>query len=79
MTEPVPQQEQHEKEEGGIRWISVKKVANELGIKPPTVWYYINTRSIPTRKFDFDKKKYIPIDRFQELLQEKRAAESGLR
>ncbi len=73
----APQQELREEE--GVSWISVPLAAQRLGVKPPSVWYYINSRSIPTKKFDFDKKKYIPFDRFQEILKAKQEAQSGLR
>lgn len=71
--------EQEQREEEGISWISIPLAAQRLGVKPPAVWYYINSRKIPTKKFDFDKKRYIPFDQFQEILKDKEASRKGLR
>ncbi len=68
-----------QREEGGVSWISIPLAAERLGVKPPAVWYYIKSRDIPTKKFDFDKKRYIPFERFQEILKAKEASKTGLR
>jgi hypothetical protein len=70
---------QAERSEEGISWISIEKVAEGLGVKKPAVWYYIKKRSIQTKKFEFDRKTYIPFSDYQSIQAAKSAALPGLR
>lgn len=70
---------QHGESEESIQWISIEKVAEGLGVKKPAVWYYIKRRGIQTKKFEFDRKTYIPFSEYQSLQIAKSSASSGLR
>lgn len=70
---------QQRKSEETIQWISIEKVAEGLGVKKPAVWYYIKRRGIQTKKFEFDRKTYIPFRVYQSIQAAKSAASSGLR
>jgi hypothetical protein len=67
------------REEGESRWISIELVADRLGVKRPAVYYYIKKLQIPTKKFAFDRKAYIPIADFERIKSAKAAALPGLR
>lgn len=73
------EQKQDERSEEGVRWISIEKVAEGLGVKKPAVWYYIKKRKIQTKKFEFDRKTYIPFSEYQSIQAAKAAALPGLR
>jgi hypothetical protein len=70
---------QAERSEEGISWISIEKVADGLKVKKPAVWYYIRKMEIPTKKFPLDRKTYIPISSYEGILAAKAAAMPGLR
>jgi len=71
--------QQETKEEGGVTWISIERVAESLDVKRPAVYYYIKKMNIRTKKFEFDRKAYIAIVDFERIQAAKKAALSGLR
>lgn len=77
--EDNPQDNQQIREEGENRWISIELVAERLGVKRPAVYYYIKKLQIPTRRFELDRKAYIPIADFERIKAAKAAALPGLR
>jgi hypothetical protein len=67
------------REEGEVRWISVELVAERLGVQRPSVYYYMKRLKIPKKRFDLDRKTYIPISQYERIVAAKKAAATGLR
>jgi AcrR family transcriptional regulator len=79
QNQEIREDNQEVRKEEGVNWISIERVADALGVKRPAVYYYVRKLQIPTKKFEFDRKAYIPITDFDRIKAAKKAAIPGLR
>lgn len=48
-------------------YISVGEASENLGVTRPTLYYYMKTLGIDTKKFLLDRKAYLKIDDFEKI------------
>lgn len=58
----------------GQEYISLDAVANKLGVKKATVYYYIKRLNIKTQKFELDRHTYMQTQDFERVKQLKESA-----
>jgi hypothetical protein len=57
-------------------YISVGEASESLGVTRPTLYYYMKTQGIETKKFELDRKAYMRIDDFERIKKLKENAAS---
>ena len=71
--------ENPETQTGEIKYISLQKVGEELGVARGTVYYYTRQLNIQMKKFPLDRKAYISVEDFERIKTAKQAALPGHR
>jgi biotin operon repressor len=65
-------EEQPEKKE--VKYISLAKVGEELGVDRTTVYYYVKRLKLEMYKFPLDRKAYLSIEDVERVKAAKQAA-----
>lgn len=61
----IPSEEAYQ----SMKYIALAEAAKQLGVSRGTLHYYIRVRKFETKKFDFDKQKYLKEEDFAQLKQ----------
>ena len=65
--------------EGKIKFISISKAGEDLGVNRTTVYNYIKRLHIEMHKFPLDRKAYITVEDVARIKEAKKAASEGQR
>lgn len=62
---------------GEDQFITLDDVAEQLKVTKGTLYYYIKTLKIETKKFPLDRRAYMPVADFEEIKTLKARASKG--
>lgn len=68
-----------DREDDGVKYVSVLRAAELLGVQRPTVYYYISLFHLEKKKFPLDRKVYIALSDVAKIRAAREAAEKGER